>query len=501
MDVVKIPNSLEVINEKLNAEFSNCTDFRIRRGTINKDIEFLIAYIDGISKIDVINNNIIKPLVIDSKYLDMLDVNDNNLISSIKNNLLSASRVNTSENLNEAIEGILFGETLVFISNQSSVLLVDTSDWKGRNVEQSETERVVKGPREGFTEILDTNIALLRKTIRNTKLKFEIIKLGRQSNTDVCIAYIDGLARNDIIDTVKRRLNRIKTDAILESGYMEEFIEDGTFSLFPTVGNSEKPDKVAAKLLEGRVAILCEGTPVVLTVPFIFVEGFQVSEDYYSNFIVSSAYRIIRIIGLIVSTMLPALYVAVSNFHTDVIPFKLLLYMAGSREGTPFSSIVETLLMLTIFELLHEAGVRIPKAVGSAVSIVGALVLGEAAVNAGLVSDTVVIVVATTAISSFAIAPFTGAVSIIRIVLLLAANIIGILGIALVSIVIVAYLCSLRSFGVPYLYPFSPLYISDLKDSFIKVPIWMMLTRPKPFINKDTNNKYRMNIDFRKKED
>jgi len=260
-------------------------------------------------------------------------------------------------------------------------------------VEEPDTEAVVRGPREGFTENLKTNTALLRRKIKNPNLRFELIKLGNQTNTNVCITYIKGICNEKFVTEARKRLKHIKTDSILESGYIEAFIEDAPYSPFATVANSEKPDVTAAKILEGRLAVLVDGTPIALTVPYLFMEGFQSSEDYYSRPYYVTLVRWIRFLAFFITVYLPSLYVAATTFHQELIPTPLLVTMIAAKEGTPFPAFVEALLMGLIFEILREAGVRMPRPIGQAVSIVGALVIGEASVSAGLIGAPMVIIV------------------------------------------------------------------------------------------------------------
>ncbi|MDP4178369.1 MAG: spore germination protein, partial [Bacillota bacterium] len=303
--------------------------------------------------------------------------------------------------------------------------------------------------------------------------------LGVRTKTDVCIAYISDLANPKLIEEIRQRLNRIKTDAILESGYVEQFIEDAPFSIFSTVANSEKPDKVAAKLLEGRAAIIVDGTPFVLTVPMVFIESFQSAEDYYSRYFFSSLIRLMRFTAFFINILAPALYVSLSTFHQELIPTPLLLTMVASHEGIPFPAVVEAGMMIIAFEILREAGVRLPRPIGQSVSIVGALVIGESAVSAGLIGAPMVIVVAITAVSSFVVPAQTDSGAIIRFILLILAGAMGGFGIAMGLFAIFIHMASLRSFGTPYLSPLAPLSTSDLKDTFIRAPLWSMNKRPK----------------------
>lgn len=500
-----IPNSITALKRELQEIFSECSDFNMREISLGDEYQhkILIAFIDGLVDKELINNSILQPLMIESKKAPLSGkINKNLILGLLKENILAISELNELTDFDESIHQILSGDTVIYIDGKRIALYAGTKGWEERGVEEPDTEAVVRGPREGFCETLRINTSLLRRKIKNPNLKFEMMRLGKQTKTDVCISYIKGLANEDLVKTARRRLEKIDIDAILESGYIEEFIEDAPLSLFPTVGNSEKPDIVAAKLLEGRIAIFCDGTPFVLTAPYLMIETIQASEDYYSRPFFAAFVRLIRILALIISATLPALYVAMVSFHQNVIPFKLLLTISASKEGIPFSAFTEALLMGIIFELLREAGVRMPRPIGQAVSIVGALVLGEAAVQAGITSTAMVIVTSLTAISSFIIPPMGGTLPLIRIVMLISANILGLMGIMLTAIAIFVHLCSLRSFGVPYLAPFAPFDGMDLKDTFIRVPLWMMWTRPHSLLpdNKDGKS-YRMKKDYLTKED
>ncbi|KXZ40671.1 spore germination protein KA [Alkalithermobacter thermoalcaliphilus JW-YL-7 = DSM 7308] len=485
-----IPNDIEKIQEILNDLFENCADFVLRQVTLANNIKAIIAFMDGISNKQIINENILKRL--------MCIETERFCIDNINESIVNISQFKKTESFQETINAILSGDTVLYIDGYKVAILYDTKTWEARAVEQPDTESSVRGPRDSFTETLSTNISLIRRRIKSTNLKFEVMKIGRESKTDVCIVYIDKIVDNDILSTLKRRLSKIDTDAILDSGYIEQYIEDGPSSLFPTVGNSERPDKVVSKLLEGRVAIICDGSPFVLTVPYLFIESIHSSEDYYSKPFFSSYIRFIRALALVITILLPAVYVAVTSFHINIVPIELIISMASSAEGIPFSPFVESFIMMIVFEILREAGIRMPRPVGQAVSIVGALVIGESAVNAGFVSSSMVIIVSLTAISSFIVPSMNDVVAILRLVFLVSANILGLLGIFLTFMLVILHLCSLRSFGVPYLYPYSPLNIIDMKDGLIRVPIWMMLTRPNIFSKK---NKFRMNTNIRKKED
>ncbi|MFZ5652325.1 MAG: spore germination protein [Bacillota bacterium] len=439
-----------------------------------------LIYIDGIVDRTALRENILRALMVDTHTVDpSAGPGTAGLAVSVKEKVLSVCCVKETREFNQTLDGILRARIVMLFDGDDTALILKLPCYEARPVEEPHTENVVRGPREGFVESLSTNISLLRRKIKSPHLRLERFQVGRITGTDVCVAYIKGIANPKIVDEVKKRLGRIDIDGVLESGYIEEFIEDAPFSVFPTVGNTEKPDKVAAQLLEGRVAIFTDGTPFVLTVPYLFIESIQTSEDYYSRRFSSSIMRMLRILALLLTTGLPALYVSLSAFNPEALPTPLLLTMASSREGIPFPALGEVLVMGTIFEILREAGVRLPRPVGQAVSIVGALVIGEAAVTAGLVSAPAVIVTAVTGISSFVVPSQSDAHLYIRIFLTLLAGFAGFFGLFLGFVIILTHLASLRSFGVPYLSPAAPLTTGDLKDTFIRAPWWAMSGRPR----------------------
>ncbi len=348
---------------------------------------------------------------------------------------------------------------------------------------------------------------MIRRKIPSSKLRLEQTRIGTLTETNVAIMYINGIANPDIVEEVRRRLKKITIDSILESGYIEEFIQDEPWSIFPTVYNSERPDIVAAELLEGKIAILVDGTPFVLIVPVTITMFFQAADDYYIRSIMSSFLRLLRISTFLVSMLLPSLFVAVTTFHQELLPTTLLISIAAQREGVPFPAFVEALLMEITFEILREAGLRMPRAVGQAVSIVGALVLGTAAVEAGIVSAVMVIIVSMTAIAGFT-APSTDlaiAARIIRFGLLMLSASFGLFGMLFGLMAIVIHIIGIRSFGIPYLKGIAPFNLSDQKDIFARAPWFMMFARPRLFsqaneIREETNIPQPPKVDQSNKE-
>jgi len=474
-----IPESIEAIQSRLGEIFSDCSDFKFREITYEKKglIRILVAYINGFVDKRSLNQDVIRPIL---DFFSNTELHETDCIYELlKECVIVNDEINEACHMQQAVEGILSGEALLFIDGKNKALVIGVKEPQGRKVEEPDTETSIRGAREGFVENLLTNIALIRKRIKNPNLKLEMMQLGEQTKTDICICYIKGIANEEIVQEVRERLKKIKTDAILDTGIIEQFISDNPVSLFPSVGNSEKCDKLAGKLLEGRVAILCDGTPYVLTVPHLFVESIQTTDDYYDHAYFATFMRLLRLTALAISNLLPGMYVALVGFHHTVIPFKLMITLAASRQGIPFSPFTEAVLMIVAFELLREAGVRMPRPISQSLSIVGAIVLGEASVAAGISSNLMVIIVAITAVCSFVVPPLIRATMLLRFVFLAAANFLGFLGISFVAVAVFIHLCRLRSFGVPYMAPFSPLTFADLKDSFVVVPIWAMVTRPR----------------------
>ncbi|MCX8132245.1 MAG: spore germination protein [Clostridia bacterium] len=469
-----IPMSIDAVKAELKQTFALCSDFVMREIVFGKSkTRIIITFIDGFVDKQILDQSVMSPV------LGFNGDIGKSVLNTLKEEVIANCALSELNTFSDAVDNICIGEAVVFIDGGSKAFKIGVKSPEKRAVEQPDTEVSIKGPREGFTENLRTNTILLRRKIKNADFKIESMKIGKVTKTEVAICYIGGIAKEEIVNEVKNRISKIERDSLIGSGYIEQHIEDGMAPFFPMVGNSEKPDKVTGKLLEGRVAVIVDGTPTVLTVPFLFIETIQTSEDYFGEYYFTSFIRILRLAALFVSTYLPALYVALTAFHHTVIPFKLILTMAASREGIPFSSFTEAILMTITFEILREAGVRMPRAIGQAVSIVGAIVLGDAAISAGIASAPIVIVVSLTGICSFINPPLMKPVVVLRIMLLIASNFLGLFGIGILSIGVLIYLCKKRSFGIPYLTPFSPLHTDDLKDALIVVPVWAMITRPK----------------------
>lgn len=441
----------------------------------------MLIYIDGMADTELINENIIKPILLSNKSF-----NDNSEIMDVLMEEVLLTGNNKKINLvDDIIGGIIYGKTMLFIDGFADVIIIDTIGWETREISEPQSETIVRGPREGFTESMSLNLTLLRRRLINPNLKFAFMKIGKQTKTQICVSYIEGIAQQPILEELMKRLNSIDIDGILDSGYIEEIIKDAPYSPFRTIINTERPDVVAGKLLEGRFAVICDGSPIVLTLPSIFVEVFQSNEDYYDNFIYSSFLRFLRWLCFFISTSTSAIYVALVTFHQELIPTPLLISIYSSRKGTPFPSIVEAMSMMIIFEILREAGLRMPKQVGGAISIVGALVLGDAAVSARLVSAPIVIITAITGIASIMLPQVLGLIEI-RIIFLLLSSFLGLYGYIFGVMGLVLHMMSIRSFGIPYMLNVPSFSTQDIKDTAMRAPWWNMYLRPKMF---SKNNK------------
>jgi spore germination protein KA len=459
--------------ETLRSIYDHCSDVVFRSFFLFGKKKAMIIYIEGMSDTKAIDEYVLLPLMREP-------ANEAEPLNELLETKVPVSKVKRVNMLADCIESISFGDPLLLYEGEGDAYSLGLCSWEKRGIEEPSAEAGIRGPREGFNESLLVSMSQLRRIIKSPALKMKFLKIGEYTKTRVVLAYIDGLADKTLIDELTSRMNRIKIDGILESNYIEEMIEDNPYSPFPQILSTERPDTAAAHLLEGRAAILIEGTPFCLIAPVTFFSMLQSHEDYYQRAFAGTCIRWLRYTFLFISLLLPSLYVAILSFHQEMVPASLLLSISASREAVPFPAVVEALIMEISFEALREAGVRLPKQIGAAVSIVGALVIGQAAVQAGLVSAPMVIVVAITGIASFMIPRyFTGlAIRMLRFPMMLLSATLGLLGIMMGIIAIVIHLCSLRSFGAPYLAPIAPLKVRELKDALWRSPWWMMDARP-----------------------
>ncbi|WP_336789487.1 spore germination protein [Paenibacillus sp. MMO-177] len=443
--------------------------------------EFQIEYADRLRKVHLfyadglVNTGSVQDFILETLMVEFptLDTSQHPVLD-----LLTAGDVEEVTSTDTMYYNLFSGH-VILIWDSTKILSIAMNGIKDRAVSEAMTETVSRGPKESFTESIRTNTALVRRKIKNPDLWLENMRIGKVTQTSVSMMYIKGIVTDKIVDEVRDRLSRIDIDGVLESGYIEELIQDSAYSPFPTMYNSERPDVIAAELLEGKVAIFVDGTPHVLVVPALFISFMHSAEDYYQRADISSLIRILRFMGIFIALLGPSLYIAITTFHQEMLPTQLLIGLAAQREGIPFPAFIEALVMEITFEILREAGVRMPRTMGQAISIVGTLVIGQAAVEAGIVSAAMVIVVSITAISSFVVPAMNMSISIrmIRFVLMGLAASFGLYGIILGIFALVLHLCSLRTFGVPYMSPFGPFIAEDTKDTLFRLPHWAMRKR------------------------
>ncbi|EGL82739.1 GerA spore germination protein [Caldalkalibacillus thermarum TA2.A1] len=488
---ISVHESLDINVKRMEELFQNTEDLVIRELYIggHQHLKAAMCFIDGLTNPFVTDEYVIAALTEDivNRLPDHLLTDHQQIFEWVKKGGLHASEVEETREFKQIVQSILSGDSVLFFDQINQALIVDTKGWATRGVQEPNNEQVIRGPRDGFTETLRVNTALIRRRIRDPQLRLIHYKIGERTQTDVGLMYIEGLVDNNTLQEVKNRIENITFDGILESGYIEQFIEDHPWSPFPQVQYTERPDKAASHLLEGKVVILVDGSPFVLIVPAILIQFYHSPEDYYERFIIGSLVRFIRVLSFFFALLLPSLYIAFTSFHPEMIPSKLVIAMAAGRATVPFPAIVEAVLMEIAVEILREASVRLPGLIGPTIGIVGALVIGEAAVQAGLVSPIMVIVVGLTTISSFVIPNYSAAIALrmLRFPMMFIAGTFGLYGIMVFVIMIIIHLCSLKSFNVPYTAGFSPARLSDFKDSVIRSPLYNLNKRPTPFNQKN----------------
>ncbi|MFD2611090.1 spore germination protein [Paenibacillus gansuensis] len=457
-------------NEKILKEaFEDCSDLEYRKIEVKHNLQWLIVYIDNLIDKNMLEEHVIKPML-KSVNRDTVQLKE----VDMKNEIISIGTTNNSTKVSDTIRNVLEGHAAILMTNSNNVMTVSVPGLSKRSLEEASSEPVIRGPKDGFIEQISTNISLIRSRLKTSQLKVEYFTLGEITQTRIAILYLKGIAPDTLVEEVRTRLKPIELDGVLDSAYIEEFIEDQPFSPFPQVLNTERPDVVSAELLEGKVAIVVDTTPFVLIVPMTFWTGLQASEDYYIRWPVATFVRWIRFLFINFAIFAPSLYVAITTFHQEMIPTNLLLSISGSRESVPFPAMIEALFIEIIFEALREAGIRLPKQIGPTISIVGGIVIGQAAVQAGLISAPVVIIVAITGISAFTIPRYTFAngIRLLRFPMLFLAGTLGLYGIVLGLLGIMLHVTNLRSFGALYFSPITPLKVTALKDVLIRIPIW-----------------------------
>ncbi|MDR1559178.1 MAG: spore germination protein [Clostridiales bacterium] len=478
--------SLDENIKELEDMFADCGDLVHRKFPVgeNKDIWLYVAYIDMLVNRDTLENQVINQLMVFSwQTPPKPEALSGDPLSALIDSGVTTADISKVNNLQAAADAILSGDTILMADGSASVLTISTKGWPSRGISSTENEVVVQGSKDAFSESFRMNTMLIRRRIKDTKLKCKQLVVGERSKSSVALMYLEDLTRPSILNEALRRVQSIDIDGILDIGYIEQLTEDDWKSPFPMAQITERPDKASAAILEGRIVIVTDNSPFVMIIPATLNTFFQASEDYYQGWQIMSFVRLLRFAAGIMAVALPGLYIAVAVYHPSMIPLLLLFKMAGARQAVPFPAVFEILLMDLAFELLREAGIRLPRPVGNAIGVVGGLIIGQSAVEAGLVSPFVLIIVALTAIAGFAIPhiKLVNSFRLIKYIILCFSSMLGLLGFWIGTLLVLIHLVSLKSYGFPYLFPFVSGDVngySDMKDTLFRAPLFNMKKRP-----------------------
>ena len=465
-------NSLAAFKE----QFKHANDFVAREIVIGPPpgTDAALLFIEGLAQKMEISENILENAMLLGRIAQPPVAGaGEELLDLLEKRYLSFALTTRVTRFEDAVIELLRGDSVLLVDGAPAALRFDTKGWEHRSVSEPETEAVIRGPRDGFIEVMRVNVAHIRRRLRTPDLAVKQMRMGRRTQTDVSILYLVDVADNYVVEEVQRRLTGIEIDSVLESGYISMLFSDDVLSPFPLVERTERPDKVAASILEGRVAIVVDNSPFVLIVPTSFWTFFQASEDYYENAYLSSFLRLLRFSSLASTTFGTAAYVALTTFHQEVVPFGLLLRIVGTHEGIPFPTLPTAILLELVIEVLREAGIRLPSPVGQAVSIVGAIIIGEAAVSAGFAPPGMVIVVAFATIASFTIPGYNMSIPLrlLRFIMLLAAGTLGLFGLGAAAMMVLIHVAGLKSFGYPYLSLYDVGTMHEMRDKIITTPV------------------------------
>lgn len=459
--------------KKFEDDFKDCSDFLLREAVICGQ-KGMFCVMDGLVDSLMLSHMIMSPIL--ERKLEF--ESNSELFDLIKTRVVNSLEMNEVTSFDECYYFLMSGFCVFILDGNNKALVFGIQGWAKRNVEEPDTESNVKGAKECFIECLNDNKALLRKRLKTHHLKFKQIKLGTAASTPVVIAYIDNRADGELVKGVEQRLRSADFNTVIDYGELVPFLDTDIKSFFSCVGNTERPDTAVSKLLEGRVLVMVEGTPFVIYVPYLFSDSFQSVDDYDNPPFYAGFIRILKYFSFALSIFLPGIYVAVGSFHQELIPTSLLFTIASEEVNTPFSLMTEALLILVLYEIMREAGLRLPKAIGHAVSIIGAIIIGETTVNAGLIGAPMLVVVATTAIASYVVYPLYESVAVLRFWLILIGGVSGMYGLILGAGVVFINICSLNPYGVPHSSPISPLDVHSIGDIFYR-ETWKKLSKRK----------------------
>ncbi|MFD1425430.1 spore germination protein KA [Kroppenstedtia sanguinis] len=471
-----LDSRLEEVLRQVSDLLGENDDLVIRRFSLFGQREAALIYFSTLVEPDRVHRDILKPLMRVPAENEEVRLTEEDVLGEV----LHFGKYQIADQLSDVVDEILKGSTAVWVDGFPSGILLETRNVEKRSVSEPQSERVLRGSREGFIEQLDANLSLLRYRLPNPNFTVKRLTIGTQTRSKVAYCYLQDVVQPALVREVEDRLQAIEIDGVLESGYLEQFIEDHHLSPFPQVANTERPDVAVSQLLEGRVIILVEGSPFVLMVPVVFAQFYQTLDDYSERFLIGSLIRLIRLLAILSSLFFPAIYVSLVSFHPELIPTDFAVAVAGGRAGVPFPAIAEVLFVEISMEILREASIRLPQQMGSAFSIIGILVVGQAAVAAGFASPITVVIVALTTIGSFAAPAYNISIAfrMLRFPILILSGIFGLYGVMVGAVMIANHMLSLRSFGVPYLTPISPENKRGWLDTLIRAPFWMLSKRP-----------------------
>lgn len=473
MGGLKVSRSLEENMALMKKLFEDVDIMRYRYIEVGGKKEAAIVFSDGLVNSAIINDSILRPMMRGEPLPEGPD-----RIKRLTGGVVQVNESELTSEFDRLIGAVSYGDTILFAEGSDEAAILNTKSFPTRSISEPDSEKTLAGPREGFTESIMQNISLIRRRARTSDLKIRRLTMGRRTETCVMVCYLNGVVNRGALEELMRRLSKIDIDGVLDSNYVTELIREHRFSLFRTIGYTERPDVVVGRLLEGRIAVLVDGTPVALTVPYLFIENFQSSEDYYLSFYYTSFSRLLRILAFFLTTCVPGFYLAVEAFHHEMLPSPLLLNITAERQGVPLPAAVEAFLLLIMFDILRETGVRMPTGIGQALSIVGALVIGQAAVEARLVAAPMIIVVALTGITNLLVPRLNAPVIYIRFFVLLLSSMFGFFGFTMALAVVAIHLITLTSFGVPAVSLDGSLRLSRAKDIAVRAPWWTMRDRP-----------------------
>ncbi len=464
--------------KRFEDDFKDCSDFLLREAVFC-GIKGFFAVMDGLIDSLQLSQMVVSPIL--ERDLDFKDSND--LYNQLKLSVVNSVELNEVNTFDDCYYFLMSGFCVFVVDGMNKALVFGLQGFSKRSIDEPSNESNVKGAKESFIEILNDNKALLRRRLKTHHLKFKQLKLGTAANMPVVISYIDNRADPELVKEVERRLNAANFNTIVDYGEIVPFVDTDVKSIFSAVANTERPDVIVSKLLEGRVAILVDGSPFAIYLPSLFSDHFQTPDDYDNPPFYSGFMRTLKYFSFMISIFLPGIYVAVGTFHQELIPTNLLFTIAAEEITTPFSLMSEALMLLVLYEIMREAGLRLPKNIGHAVSIIGGIIIGETTVTAGLIGAPMLVVIAATAISSYVVYPLYESVSVLRFLFILAGGFMGIYGIILGAGVVFINICAINPFGVPLSSPISPFDKHSVGDIFYR-ETWRKLSKRKVRVNK-----------------